>query len=220
MINKETVKSKFKKFGGHYIEDIVEYLKEYIEKDPTVTISVGCDSIQRRRKTIYAITIMLYNTDIKNGAHVVFFREHVTKVRDNFDRLQREAEYALEVSEVLNDSLNEFYTRADLTDFERKRYKYHIMRCEGSYSHVVNEFSFINALTLTSAEREIPYKLVDIHVDYNPSEGHIDKKGIAKNKSNMTYKSMVPYLRSMGYRVFAKNWSFAASSAADLLLQN
>ena len=32
MINKETVKSKFKKFGGHYIEDIVEYLKEYIEK--------------------------------------------------------------------------------------------------------------------------------------------------------------------------------------------
>lgn len=220
MINQETVKSRFKKFGGNYIEDIVQYLKEYIEKEPTVTISVGCDSIQRRRKTIYAITIMLYNADIKNGAHVIFFREHITKVRDNFDRLQREAEYALQVSEVLNDGLSAFYVRQDLVDFERKRYKYHIMRCDGGYSHVVNESSFINALTLSQSEREIPYKLVDIHLDYNPSEGHVDKKGVAKNKSNMSYRSMVPYLRSMGYRVFAKNWSFAASSAADLLLQN
>ena len=220
MINMETVKNRFKKFGGHYIEDIVEYLKEYIEKDPNITISVGCDSIQRRRKTIYAITIMLYNTDVKNGAHVVFFREHISKVRDNFDRLQREAEYALQVAELLNEELSTFYERKDLVALERKRYKYHIMRCEGNYSHVVNESSFINALTLTDAEKEMPYKLVDIHVDYNPSEGHIDKRGIAKNKSNMSYRSMVPYLRSMGYRVFAKPCAWAATSAADLLLQN
>ena len=82
-------KSKFKKFGGDYIPDIIEYLRDYIEKDPTSTITVGCDSIQKRRRTVYAITIMLYNTDIKRGAHVVFFRESCPKIRENQERLYK-----------------------------------------------------------------------------------------------------------------------------------
>jgi len=36
----------------------------------------------------------------------------------------------------------------------------------------------------------------------------------------MSYKANVPWLRSLGYRVFAKNIAFAATSAADLLLQD
>ena len=34
-------KSKFKKFGGDYITDIVQYIKEYLEMDPTATITVS-----------------------------------------------------------------------------------------------------------------------------------------------------------------------------------
>jgi predicted RNase H-related nuclease YkuK (DUF458 family) len=68
-------KNRFKKFGGDYIPDITAYLRDYIEKDPGVTISIGCDSIQKRRRTVYAITIMMYNGDLKHGAHVVFFRK-------------------------------------------------------------------------------------------------------------------------------------------------
>lgn len=216
------IRSRFKKFGGTYISDIVEYLREYVEKDPNVTISVGCDSIQRRRKTVYAVTIMLYNGDIKNGAHVIFFRENITKVRDNFDRLQKESEYALQVAEMLNEELASFFERRDLVDKERKRYKFHIAKCEGKFDYVSlhNEDSFINNLPLSEAERAMPFKLVDIHVDYNPFEGHVDKKGNAKNKSNMSYRAMVPYLRSLGYRVFAKPLGFASTSAADLLLQD
>lgn len=37
-------KTKFKTFGGNYIPDIVEYLKEYVKNDPLVSISVGTDS--------------------------------------------------------------------------------------------------------------------------------------------------------------------------------
>ena len=74
-------KDKFKKFGGEMIPDIIEYLKEIIEREPTSTITVGCDSIQVRRRTIYAITLMTYNTDIRRGAHVVFFRESCPKIR-------------------------------------------------------------------------------------------------------------------------------------------
>lgn len=218
----KNIRNTFKKFGGDHIPDIVEYLKGFIENDPGVTISVGCDSIQRRRKTVYAITIMLYNTDIKNGAHVIFYRENVNKVRDHFERLQKESEFALQVAEMLDTELAPFYKRGDLSDYERKRYKYHIARCDGEYQHVSyhNEDSFINNLTLTQADRDIPFKLVDIHVDYNPNEGHIDKKGQPKNKSNLSYRSCVPWLRSMGYRVFAKPIGYASTSAADLLLQD
>ena len=216
------MRDKFKKFGGEFIPDIITYLKEYIENDPSVTISVGCDSIQRRRKTVYAVTIMLYNGNIKNGAHVIFFRENVNKIRDNFDRLQRESEYALKVAEMLQTELEPFFERRDLVDVERKRYKFHLLKSAGQYSHVEvhNEDSFIQNLSLTESEKTMNYKLVDIHVDYNPFEGHIDKRGIAKNKSNMSYRTMVPYLRSMGYRVFSKPIAYSASSAADLLLQD
>ena len=82
-------KSKFKLFGGEYIPDIVQYIKDYLEVDPNVTITVGCDSIQKRRRTVYAITVMMYNTDLRNGAHVVFFRESCDKIRENQERLYK-----------------------------------------------------------------------------------------------------------------------------------
>jgi predicted RNase H-related nuclease YkuK (DUF458 family) len=106
-------KNRFKKFGGDYIPDIIEYLKEYVDKDPTVTISVGCDSVQKRRRTVYAITIMLYNTDIKRGAHVVFFRESCTKIRDNQERLYKEAQYLHDVGTYLDNELSSWYKRED-----------------------------------------------------------------------------------------------------------
>jgi predicted RNase H-related nuclease YkuK (DUF458 family) len=214
-------KNKFKNFGGGYIPDIVQYLKEYIEKDPTVTISVGCDSIQRRRKTVYAITLMLYNTDIRRGAHVVFFRESCDKIRDNHERLHKEAQYVHDLGTYLDTELSSFYVRKDLTDMERKRYKYHLAKCNGEYSHVPphQEETVIKNLTLLPADN-MEYKLVDLHVDFNPFEGTINERGVSKNKSYVAYKSYVPWLRGLAFRTWAKPLAFGATSAADLLLQD
>lgn len=214
--------SRFKKFGGTYIPDIIEYLRTYIDKDPGITISVGCDSIQKRRRTIFAVTIMIYSIDYINGAHVVFFRENINKIRDHYERLSKEAEIALEIANFLNDNLKDFYKRIDVSEIERKRYKYHIAKCNGEYANVslLNEEGVIRNLSLSDGEKDIEYKLVDIHLDFNPFEGTIDKRGVAKNKSNLNYKSFVPYLRSIGYRVYAKPSAHAATSAADLLLQD
>ena len=216
------IKNKFKKFGGEYIPDIIEYIKEYIKNEPNVTISLGCDSIQKRRKTMYAITIMLYNTDIKNGAHVVFFRENLNKFKDNFERLQKEAQYVHEIGEFLQKELDGFYERKDLTDIERKKYKFHVAKCNGEYAHVQNhdEDNLVRNMVLTDAEKSMVYKLIDLHLDFNPVEGKIDGKGYAKNRSNLSYKSYVPWLRSIGYRVYAKPLAYGATSAADLLLQD
>lgn len=208
-------KDKFKKFDGSYIPDIIKYLKDYIEKDPSVTISVGCDSIQVRRKTIYAVTIMMHDQDIRNGAHVVFFRESCDKIRDIQARLYKEAEYLNLVSEYLNLELEKFYTRNDLTEYERRRYKYHILKSNGEYSHVAlhQEDSVIRNLTLSDSDR-LEFKCIDIHVDFNPFEG--DRAH--KNKSYIAYRNYVPWLRALGYRVWGKPAASAASSAADLLL--
>ena len=213
----QNINSKFKKYEGTKIPDIVQYLREYIEKNPTVTISVGCDSIQRRRKTVYAVTIMMYDTDIRNGAHVVFFRESHLKIRDNHERLHKEAEYVHDIGTYLHDELSTFYTRKDLTNIERQKYKYHLAKCNGEYAYVMphQEGNVIEHMPLVPADM-CDYKLVDLHVDFNPFEGSVD--GVSKNKSYVAYKSYVPWLRGLGFRVFAKPLGFSSTSAADLLL--
>ena len=214
-------KNKFKRFGGEHIPDIIEYLKNYIEKDPGVTITVGCDSIQKRRRTIYAITIMFYNGDLKRGAHVVFFRESCPKIRDNNERLFKEAQYLHDLGVYLDEELSKFYQRGDLSDSERRRYKYHLLKCSGEYSHVPlhQEEAVMNALFLTPADM-IDFRRVDVHVDFNPFAGSVNEKGGIKNKSFTAYKSFVPWLKGMGFRVWAKPMSHCASTAADLLLQD
>jgi predicted RNase H-related nuclease YkuK (DUF458 family) len=213
-------RDKFKKFGGEFIPDIVQYLLNYLKDDPTVTITVGCDSIQARRKTLFAVTVMMYNTDMKRGAHVVFFRESCAKIRENDERLYKEAQYAHDVATFLHDELEPFYKRKDLNEFNLKKYKFHLMRCAGEYLHVPShqEEAFINRLVLTP-EDKIDFKLVDIHVDFNPREGTPNGKGMTRNKSFAAYKAYTPWLRGVGFRTWAKPDSPASSSAADLLLQ-
>jgi len=215
------VRHKFKKFGGVLIPDAVEYIKEYISLKPMTTITVGCDSVQKRRKTIYAITIMLYNNDIRNGAHVVYFIESKKKIRDNQERLSKEAQYVYDVGTYLDSKLSDFYKRKDLSDYQRKRYKFHLLKCKGEYSYVLPhlEENVINNLKLDSIDNS-EFKCVDIHVDFNPFEGNVNDKGVFKNKSYQAYKSYVPWLRGVGFRTWAKPNSEAATSAADLLLKD
>jgi len=214
-------KNRFKKFGGDYIPDIIEYLRDYINNDPGVTISIGCDSIQKRRRTVYAITIMMHNGDLRHGAHVVFFRESCPKIRENQERLYKEAQWVHDVGTYLHEELSQFYQRNDLTDLERKRYKYHLLKCAGEYSHVPihQEEAVLNALFLTPVDM-IDFRLVDIHVDFNPFEGTMNERGVTKNKSYIAYKSFTPWLKGLGFRVWSKPMAFASTSAADLLLQD
>jgi predicted RNase H-related nuclease YkuK (DUF458 family) len=213
--------NRFKKFGGEWIISITEYLKYKLKSNPHITISVGCDSIQKRRKTIYANTIMLYDTDLKNGAHVVFFRESHPKIRDNQQRLYKEYEYAYSIAEFLNERLQPFYKRTDLNYFQRKAYKYHLMNCNGELANlqIQDADKFINNITLTDYEKVKEYKLVDIHLDFNPFESTRNGRHMTNNKSNAAYNAYVPGLRGMGYRVFTKNIAHASTSAADLLLK-
>ena len=213
--------SKFKRFGGEYIPNVIEYLKHYLDNDPLTTITIGCDSIQKRRKTVYAITIMLYNGDMRNGAHVIFFREYCSKIRDTQLRLYKEAQYLYDIGSYIDKELSSFYTRKDLSDLERKKYKYHLLKCSGKYLNIElhREDDAVKSLVL-SAEDMTDFKLVDLHVDFNPFEGSVNDRGVSKNRSYLAYKSYIPWLRGVGFRTWCKPLAYGATSAADLLLKN
>jgi predicted RNase H-related nuclease YkuK (DUF458 family) len=169
---------------------------------------------------MFAVTVMMYNTDIRRGAHVVFFRESCPKIRENSERLYKEAQYAHDVAIFLNDALEGSYVRQDLTDFNLKKYKFHLMRCNGEYEHIPphQEEAFINRLVL-APEDKIEFKLVDIHIDFNPKEGTPNGRGMTRNRSYAAYKAYTPWLRGLGFRTWAKPDAPGASTAADLLLQ-
>lgn len=208
----------FRTFDGRDVGDIVEYVAVALASNPMLTVSVGCDSAPERPAT-YVVTVMMYDSVSRKGAHVVYHRQrHDLRPKDVLGRLQKEYELALRVAETLDAGLSSRSSRQDLTDFERKRYKFHVLRGEGHFSHVArsDERAVIEALTLTQEERASQYRFVDIHMDYNCMETSPGRG--KRNKSNDSYRSWVPYMRGMGYRVFVKPCAFAASSAADLLL--
>jgi predicted RNase H-related nuclease YkuK (DUF458 family) len=163
----------------------------------------------------------MYSGDIRNGAHVVFFRERIPKVKETQERLYKEAQYLHDLGTFLDDELSKNYKRSDLTEIERKRYKYHLLKCDGEFSHVPphQEGGVIKSLSLNSSDM-LDYKFVDIHVDFNPFEGNMNERSMTKNRSYTAYKAYAPWLRGLGFRVWAKPTAWASSSAADLLLQD
>jgi len=71
------------KFDGSRITNINDYVLDYVRNvDNGAKIMVGCDSNNHSRKTSYAISIIFYNEKIRNGAHVVFARHNLPKIKD------------------------------------------------------------------------------------------------------------------------------------------
>ena len=212
-------KSRFKKFGGEQIPDVVEYIREIMEREPGSVVSVGCDSIQVRRRTIYAVTVMIYDTEVKKGAHVVFFRESCPKIRETQERLYKEAQFLHDVGTWINDELEKVGVTRNLPELEKRKYKYHLLKSAGEYANVElhNEVAVVRNLVMTDGDL-MDTKVIDLHVDFNPFESSQYEKG-HRNKSFIAYKSYVPWLRGLGFRVWSKPSAFAATSAADLLLK-
>jgi predicted RNase H-related nuclease YkuK (DUF458 family) len=212
-------KSRFKKFGGEQIPDVIEYIREIMEREPGSVVSVGCDSIQVRRRTIYAVTVMIYDTEVKKGAHVVFFRESCPKIRETQERLYKEAQFLHDVGTWINDELEKVGVTRDLPELEKRKYKYHLQKSAGEYANIElhNEEAVVRNLVMTDVDL-MDTKVIDLHVDFNPFESSQYEKG-HRNKSFIAYKSYVPWLRGLGFRVWAKPLAFSATSAADLLLK-
>jgi len=113
-------KLAWQKFNGERIPNINQYVLNYVRNiDKNAKIMVGCDSNNQSRKTSYAITIVFYNENVRNGAHVVYARHSLPKIKDVVTKLWNEAVFVHEVAESLDKMLREekyFYK------FERNYY--------------------------------------------------------------------------------------------------
>ena len=103
----------FTTFNGTEIDNVEYYVNQLVANDPTLDIAIGCDSKQLRHTTQYAVVIVMHSPTYRNGAHVIFSRFVVNKVKDQFKRLWKECEYIQRVAEQLHSSLT------------RSNYKYH-----------------------------------------------------------------------------------------------
>lgn len=139
----------FKKFGGEQIKDLKAYLQKLVTDNPSLYICVGCDSKQLRGSTLYVVAITIHSPLYRNGAHVIFARIREKKVRDDFTRLWKEAEYLVEVAEYAHHALQEInYVRKEMD-----RSKGILKDCNDGY-----------------------FKLVELHVDYNEKSRYLSNK--------------------------------------------
>jgi len=90
---------KFKKIGGENVTDLLSYTKEILAKNPDSKIHVGCDSQSYATKTVYVTTVVFRYEN--KGAHVIYKREVIPKVKDLWSKLWGELNRAIDVAGYL-----------------------------------------------------------------------------------------------------------------------
>ncbi len=90
---------EFKKIGGEDVLDLLSYTKEIVDKNPEVKIYVGCDSQTYATKTVY-VTTVVFRYD-NRGAHVIYKREVIPRVKDLWSKLWGELNRAIDVAGYL-----------------------------------------------------------------------------------------------------------------------
>ena len=94
---------QFMTLHGVQIEDLVEYIKDYVSTRKDVEILVGSDSqCYRNTKTVYGAVIALYTPG--KGAHVLCSRESVAMERNTAVRLMTEVWKSIEIAEYLREN--------------------------------------------------------------------------------------------------------------------
>ena len=182
----------FKLFGGTQIPDVGQYVLDYVTKYPDTMVFIGTDSTQLRKQTLYATAIMLYHPGA--GAHIIYKRYRLPKIKDLFNRLWNEVEYTKTVAEYIDVTLRGNYTFLWNKDTLRE-YK--------------NMLRMPNDIELKEANMKLQFeRLVFTDLDFNPSENH---------KSNVVHDAAVGTLKGLGFRVRTKPTAWAATCAADLV---
>lgn len=92
----------FKSLGNRQVVDLIPYLKERLSGENKIAIYIGTDSQSIGEFTHYAAVIVLHYE--RNGGHVLYTQERVSKIHDRFSRLWREVEVSMEVADFLRDN--------------------------------------------------------------------------------------------------------------------
>lgn len=83
------------------IDNIREYVQNWVNKHPVSEIHIGCDSQEVTGKVNYVTTICLY--ELGKGAHVLYKKEHVPTISNMYTKLWDEVVKAVQTAEDLKD---------------------------------------------------------------------------------------------------------------------
>ena len=75
------MEKNFSKFGGERIDDLGEYVRNYLDRFPGTTVYVGADAAERGRYTLYATVVAFYDEFRKDGVHYIFNKETVPSAK-------------------------------------------------------------------------------------------------------------------------------------------
>jgi len=100
---------QFKKFNGTLIENVGEYIKEWVTENPFGNVIIGCDSQEHAKYIKYAITIVMHYIDefkIGHGGHVIYatyIDKNKNMKSDVYTKLWAEAEITINVAKMIGD---------------------------------------------------------------------------------------------------------------------
>lgn len=94
----------FKRLSDHQIVDVGDYVMNYLIDHPGTDIYVGCDSQNTKDRTVYATVVVLHKNS--KGGHVLYVRESVPKILNNFNKLWGEVDRSVKLATELNHEFN------------------------------------------------------------------------------------------------------------------
>lgn len=178
---------RFKKFGGAFIEDVGDYLREYLAKNTNTSVFIGTDSDNKRGKTQYATVVALYDLDRRDGVHYIFTKDRTPKETVIFNRMLGEVQRSIDMAD---------YLEVELEGYVKRRTPEEVVKMRDENNNLYKAHQT---------------KLCTIDVDINPFDGN------GHNKSHKAFESARSWVTGSGFRVRFKNNSWAASVAADLI---
>jgi predicted RNase H-related nuclease YkuK (DUF458 family) len=114
----------FKKITGEKITELGQYVKNYMDANPQCILTVGCDSICKKRNINYISTIVFVNPG--KGAHVIIRFERIDrKGVDFFTRLWNEVEKTAAISMELGQYVNKDLIIPSVDLNSNSKYKSH-----------------------------------------------------------------------------------------------
>ena len=94
----------FKRLSDHRIVDVGEYVMNYLIDHPGTDIYVGCDSQNTKDSTVYATVVVLHKNS--KGGHVLYLKESVPKIYNNFNKLWGEVDRSVKLASELSHEFN------------------------------------------------------------------------------------------------------------------
>lgn len=164
IVEQNTMKNKFKKFGGEVIEDLGQYIRDYLKKFPGTSLYIGGDSVEKGRQILYSTVVAFYDEFRRDGVHYIFSKELAPNQRMWVERtgnaaLDKATVKAAKEANVYNKIYGEVERVLALGQY-----------LETELEGVVKRKSIDELMALGLSPHQ--NRLIDIDVDINPDPGY------------------------------------------------